>query len=61
MAQCTVVAMYLKRILFLMRNITKFKPWELTTVVSALQRVYRYWDTEYLMDRNQEGFSAKWL
>lgn len=58
-----VVAMYLKENpLSYARNITKFKPWELTTVVSALQK---FTDTgisaEYLMDKNQEGFSAKWL
>jgi ribonucleoside-diphosphate reductase alpha chain len=58
-----VVAMYLKENpLSYARNITKFKPWELTNTVAALQK---FVDTgisaEYLMDKNQEDFKAKWL
>lgn len=58
-----VVAMHLKsNPLSYAKNITKFKPWDLTKVVGALQK---FTDTgisaEYLMDKNQEGFSAKWL
>lgn len=58
-----VVAMYLKENpLSYAKNVTKYKPWELTSVVASLQK---FTDTgisaEYLMDKNQEGFSAKWL
>ena len=41
---------------------TKYKPWELTSVVAGLQK---FTDTgisaEYLMDKNQDDFKAKWL
>lgn len=58
-----VVSMYLKENpLSYARNITKFKPWELTNTVASLQK---FVDTgisaEYLMDKNQEDFKAKWL
>ncbi len=58
-----VVAMHLKtNPLSYAKNITKFKPWELVNVVANLQK---FTDTgisaEYLMDKNQDGFSAKWL
>lgn len=58
-----VSAMYLKENpLSYARDVTKYKPWELTKFVGAMQ----VWiDTgisaEYVMDKNQEGFSAKWL
>ncbi len=58
-----VTSMYLKENpLSYSRDVTKFKPWDLTVIVGAKQ----YWvDTgisaEYIMDKNQEGFSAKWL
>lgn len=58
-----VTSMYLKENpLSYAKDITKFKPWELTKVVGAMQK---FIDTgisaEYLMDKNQEDFSAKWL
>lgn len=58
-----VTSMYLKENpLSYARDITKFKPWELTKVVGAMQK---FVDTgisaEYMMDKNQDGFSAKWL
>lgn len=58
-----VTSMYLKENpLSYARDITKFKPWDLTKVVGAMQK---FIDTgisaEYVMDKNQEGFSAKWL
>lgn len=44
------------------KSVGKFKPWELTPVVGAMQK---FVDTgisaEYIMDKNQEGFNAKWL
>ena len=58
-----VTSMYLKENpISYSRDVTKFKPWDLTSMVGAKQ----YWvDTgisaEYIMDKNQEGFSAKWL
>lgn len=58
-----VTSMYLKENpISYSKDVTKFKPWELPAVVGAMQ----YWvDTgisaEYVMDKNQEGFSAKWL
>lgn len=58
-----VVAMYLKENpLSYARDITKYKPWELTKSVGRAQK---FVDTgisaEYVMDKNQEGFKAKWL
>lgn len=58
-----VSSMYLKENpLSYARDVTKFKPWELTRVVGAMQS---FFDTgisaEYVMDKNQEGFNAKWL
>lgn len=58
-----VVAMYLKENpLSYAKNVTKYKPWELTSVVAGLQK---FTDTgisaEYLMDKNQDDFKAKWL
>lgn len=58
-----VTSMYLKENpLSYARDITKFKPWELTKTVGAMQK---WIDTgisaEYVMDKNQSGFSAKWL
>lgn len=44
------------------KSVGKFKPWELTPVVGAMQK---FVDTgisaEYIMDKNQQGFNAKWL
>lgn len=58
-----VTSMYLKENpLSYARDITKFKPWDLTKTVGAMQK---WIDTgisaEYVMDKNQTGFSAKWL
>ena len=45
-----------------MRNITAYKPWELTKMVGGMQK---FVDTgisaEYIMDKNQEDLTAKWL
>lgn len=59
-----VSSMYIKENpLSYMRDVTTFKPWELTKVIGAMQ--YPWIDTgisaEYIMDKNQEGFKAKWL
>ena len=58
-----VSSMYLKENpLSYARDVTKFKPWDLTKVVGAMQK---WMDTgisaEYVMDKNQDGFNAKWL
>lgn len=58
-----VTSMYLKENpLSYARDVTKFKPWELTKIVGKMQL---FIDTgisaEYMMDKNQQGFSAKWL
>lgn len=58
-----VSSMYLKENpLSYARDATKYKPWDLTKVVGEMQK---WIDTgisvEYVMDKNQEGFSAKWL
>lgn len=61
--QMPVVAMHLKTSpLSYSKDVTKYKPWDLAKMVGRLQR---FMDTgisaEYIMDKNQEGFSAKWL
>lgn len=58
-----VTSMYLKENpLSYAKDVTKFKPWELTKVVGAMQKwVDTGISAEYIMDKNQEGFSAKWL
>lgn len=61
--QMPVVAMHLKNNpLSYAKDITKHLPWELTKCVGALQK---FFDTgisaEYMMDKNQPSFSAKWL
>lgn len=58
-----VTSMYLKENpLSYARDVTKFKPWDLTRVVGAMQKwVDTGISAEYIMDKNQEGFSAKWL
>lgn len=58
-----VAAMYIKENpLSYARDITRFKPWDVTQVVGAMQK---FIDTgisaEYIMDKNQDGFNAKWL
>lgn len=58
-----VVSMYLKQNpLSYARDVTKYKPWDLTKTIGWLQ----VWiDTgisaEYIMDKNQPEFKAKWL
>lgn len=59
-----ITSMYLKdNPLAYMRDVTTFKPWELARVVGAMQDPWI--DTgisaEYVLDKNQKGFSAKWL
>jgi len=59
-----VSAMYIKENpLAYMRDVTTYKPWELTKVIGAMQNPWI--DTgisaEYIMDKNQPGFNAKWL
>lgn len=58
-----VTSMYLKdNPLSYSRSIEKHKPWELTKVVGWMQRwVDTGISAEYIMDKNQEGFGAKWL
>lgn len=58
-----VTCMHLKENpLSYMRDVTTFKPWELTKVVGQMQK---WFDTgisaEYIMDKNQKDFKAKWL
>lgn len=59
-----VSSMYIKENpLAYMRDVTTFKPWELSATIGAMQ--YPWIDTgisaEYIMDKNQPGFKAKWL
>lgn len=59
-----VSAMYIKENpVSYMKDVTTFKPWDLAAVVGAMQ--YPWIDTgissEYIMDKNQPGFKAKWL
>lgn len=59
-----VSSMYIKENpLAYMRDVTTYKPWELPAVIGAMQ--YPWIDTgisaEYIMDKNQDGFNAKWL
>ena len=58
-----VTGMYIKENpLSYMRNVTTFKPWELTKIVGKAQAwVDTGISAEYIMDKNQKGFSAKWL
>lgn len=58
-----VTSMYLKEnALSYMRDVTTFKPWELTGVIGTMQKwVDTGISAEYIMDKNQKGFSAKWL
>lgn len=58
-----ITSMYLKENpLSYMRDVTTFKPWELTPFIGKMQS---WIDTgisaEYIMDKNQKGFKAKWL
>lgn len=58
-----VTCMHLKENpLSYMRDVTTFKPWELTPVIGTMQK---WFDTgisaEYIMDKNQPGFKVKWL
>jgi ribonucleoside-diphosphate reductase alpha chain len=59
-----VSAMYIKENpVSYMKDVTTFKPWDPAAVVGAMQ--YPWIDTgissEYIMDKNQPGFKAKWL
>lgn len=61
--QMPVVAMHLKQNpLSYAKDITKHLPWDLTKCVGVMQK---FFDTgisaEYMMDKNQPAFSAKWL
>lgn len=58
-----VAAMHLKdNPLSYARDLTKYLPWEMVDVTAAVQK---FTDTgvsaEYLMDKNQEDFKARWL
>lgn len=45
-----------------MKDVTTFKPWELTAVMGEAQKwVDTGISAEYIMDKNQKGFCAKWL
>lgn len=58
-----ITSMYLKdNPLSYMKDVTTFKPWLLPEVVGVMQKwVDTGISAEYVMDKNQKGFSAKWL